>query len=256
MAGWRAETSCAPRESWLIRLESERQIALTALLSERDTALRARRLARAEQSIVVRTEVNRRRLQLLDFARERCGSVRATLRSALATTRRRDLVAFTRWAVATLADLGDEVVCEADRHLGATGPGATGLGVADAGTPNTARGRRWACRRSTPDRHRRARHREVVLAVLLGGASASGWPSPSGECWWVWPRLVDGMRVCLHRDGIDAGHMDGSRQAVGHRARGRGSVGRRTDRPRAGEPGGLGRQADAGGRCEVECRGS
>ena len=162
-------------ESWLMRLESERQVAVTALLSERDTALRARRLARAEQSIVVRTEVNRRRLQLLDFARERCGSVRATLRSALATTRRRDLVAFTRWAVATLADLGDEVVCEADRHLGATGPGATGLGVADAGTPNT----RTRSSVGVPPVDAgppppRPPRQEVVLAVLLGGGFGVG----------------------------------------------------------------------------------
>lgn len=167
-------------ESWLMRLERERQVAMTALVSERDTALRARRLVRAEQSIVVRTEVNRSRLHLLDFVRQRCSSVRSTLRSTLAATRRRDLVAFTRWAVATLADLGDEVGREADRHLGVsglgvTGPGVTGLGVTGVETTNplaqSSMGVLPVADVPPPPRPSR---QEVMLAVLLGGGFGVG----------------------------------------------------------------------------------
>lgn len=162
-------------ESWLVRLERERRVAVTALTSERDTALRARRLARSEQSIAMRTEVNRRRLHLLDFARERCGSVRATLRSTLAATRRRDLVAFTRWAVTTLADLGDEVAREADRHLGGTGLGVTGPGVIGVGTTNPlARSSIGVLPVDAGPPPPRPSRQEVMLAVLLGGGFGVG----------------------------------------------------------------------------------
>ena len=171
-------------ESWLTRLERERRVAVTALVSERHSAMRARRLARSEQSIAVRTEVGRSRLHLLDFARERCASVRATLRNRLAATRRRDLVAFTSLAVATLADLGDEVVREADRHLrlnglgteglaanglgaddlGADGLGADGLGADGLGADGLGAG-------PPPPRPSR---QEVVLAVLFGAGFGVG----------------------------------------------------------------------------------
>lgn len=152
-------------QSRFMRLERERVGALNALVAERDAVVRARRLARSGQSIALRTEVQHSRVQLLDFARERCASTRATLRNALSVTPRSDLAAFPSRAVAMLADLGGEVVREADRRLG------TEREDANSGTSRAPIGEAIFDTCPTPPPPSR---QEVRLATLVGVGFAVG----------------------------------------------------------------------------------
>lgn len=157
-------------QSWLMRLERERADALNALGAERDAVVRARRLARSEQSIALRTEVQQSRVHLLDFARGGCVSTRATLRNTLVATPRCDLAAFPHWAAAMLADLAVDVVREADRRVGINGPGLNGLGT-DSGVPRSPIGEVTFDTCPTPPRPSR---QEAWLATLIGAGFGIG----------------------------------------------------------------------------------
>jgi len=157
-------------QSRLMWLERERVGALNALGAERDSVVRARRLARSGQSIALRMEVQQSRVQLLDFVREGCVSTRATLLNTLSATSRSELAAFPSRAVAMLADLAGEVVREADRRLGTERLGAQRVAAND-GTPRAPIGEviRDTC--PTPPRPSR---QEARLATLVGAGFGIG----------------------------------------------------------------------------------
>lgn len=147
-------------QSRLMGLERERTDALQALGAERDAALLARRLARSEQSVALRTAVQQGRVHLLEFVRAGCASTRAALRDALVATSRRDLAVFPERAVAILAGLADDVVREADRRLGMS-----------SGVPRSPIGEVTDDCYSAPARPSR---QEVWLATLFGAGFGGG----------------------------------------------------------------------------------
>ncbi|MGV9803672.1 hypothetical protein ACWDTP_37060 [Mycobacterium sp. NPDC003449] len=112
--------------AWESRLESvldryradgsgaDRKARVDALRERRDEVNRARRLARTERSIALRSQIQQARVQLGYFARNRCNSVRTELQEDVAGIGRRRIAAFETYA----RQRTDEVVGEVDEGVG------------------------------------------------------------------------------------------------------------------------------------------
>ncbi|WP_396917484.1 hypothetical protein [Mycolicibacterium sp.] len=116
--------------AWETRLESvigryeadgsgaDRKARVTALRERRDETTRARRLAKTERSIALRSQLQQARVQLGYFARNRCNSVRTELQEDVAGIGRRRIAAFESYAAQRAADVVDEVDEGVTKHLG------------------------------------------------------------------------------------------------------------------------------------------
>ena len=95
-----------------------REARVAALREERSEALRQRRLAPVERTIALRGRLQEAKVQLTDFARSRCASVRAELGEDAATTRRRRLPQFETYVGTRTQDVVGEVHRDAGTQLG------------------------------------------------------------------------------------------------------------------------------------------
>ncbi len=95
-----------------------REARVAALREERSEALRQRRLAPVERTIALRGRVQEAKVQLTDFARGRCASVRAELGEDAATMRRRRLPQFQTYVGTRIQDVVGEVHRDAGTQLG------------------------------------------------------------------------------------------------------------------------------------------
>ena len=111
--------------TWETRLESvigryeadgsgaDRQARVEALRERRREMARARRLARTQRSIALRSQLQQARVQLGYFARNRCNSVRTELQEDAAGVGRRRIPAFEQYARRRAA----EVVADVDEGV-------------------------------------------------------------------------------------------------------------------------------------------
>ncbi len=94
-----------------------RRARMAALREQRDTALRQRRLLKAERAIALRSRVAKARVQLSYFARNRCSSVRAELHEDVADLTRARLPDFETYARSRISEVIAEVDRGASAHL-------------------------------------------------------------------------------------------------------------------------------------------
>lgn len=116
--------------AWETRLESvigryeadgsgaDRKARVNSLRERREEVSRARRLAKAERSIALRSQLQQARVQLGYFARNRCNSVRTELQEDVADISRRRIAAFESYARHRAAEVVDEVDEGITEHLG------------------------------------------------------------------------------------------------------------------------------------------
>jgi hypothetical protein len=111
---------------------SDRRARVTALHKSRADVLRARRLSKSERTTALHSQVQQARVQLTEFARNRCTSVRAELQDDASNTTRRKLGQFEAYVHRRAGDVVDEVDEGITKHLGDV---ATELGLSAPGTP-------------------------------------------------------------------------------------------------------------------------
>jgi hypothetical protein len=112
-----------------------REARVAELRGERSGAVQRRRLAESERTIALRSQIQQARVQLAQFARNRCTSVRDELQEDAAGMTRRRLPAFEEYVHKRLGDVVDEVNTGITTHLSDM---ATELGLtapADAPPP-------------------------------------------------------------------------------------------------------------------------
>lgn len=118
---------------------------VTLLQQHRDESLRARRLAKSERAIALRSRIAQARVQLTHFARKRCSSVRGELAEDAAGMTRRRLPEFEAYLRGRVAEVVAEVDQGVSEHLtdlthelsltGEPAPEATALPVVEVTEP-------------------------------------------------------------------------------------------------------------------------
>lgn len=143
----------------------DRQARVETLRAQRDEVVRARRLARSEHTIALRSQLQQARLQLGYFARNRCTSVRAELAEDASQTGRRGLGDFQSY----VRRRADDVVAEVDEGITAhLRDMADGLNLPAPPLPNPP---------STPDIAApplKSRRLETQLMTILGAGFGLG----------------------------------------------------------------------------------
>ena len=97
---------------------ADRAARVTALHKNRDDILRGRRLSKSERTIALRSQIQQARVQLTDFARNRCTSVRAELQEDASNMSRRRLGQFEPYVRTRAGEVVDEVDEGITKHLG------------------------------------------------------------------------------------------------------------------------------------------
>ncbi|BBY80928.1 hypothetical protein H7I53_05210 [Mycolicibacterium pulveris] len=163
--------------AWEARLQAEidryradgdgldRQAHVEALRTQRDEVVRARRLAKSEHTIALRSQLQQARLQLGYFARNRCTSVRAELAEDAAQTGRRRLGEFQSY----VRRRADDVVTEVDEgitaHLGDMAAGLNLPAPPPPGPPSPP---------DLPGAPLKSRRSETQLMTVLGAGFGLG----------------------------------------------------------------------------------
>jgi hypothetical protein len=111
---------------------ADRQARVTALRKNRDDIVRGRRLSKSERTIALRSQIQRARVQLTYFARNRCTSVRAELQEDASNMGRRGLGGFESYVRTRSAQVVDEVDEGITDHLADV---ATELGLSAPAPP-------------------------------------------------------------------------------------------------------------------------
>ncbi|MGV0790846.1 hypothetical protein [Mycolicibacterium sp. XJ1819] len=96
---------------------TDRTARVAALRTKRDAIVRARRLAKTERTIALRSQIQQARVQLAHFARNRCTSVRAELAEDAAQQSRRGLSTFEAAVRTRVGEVVDEVEEGITAHL-------------------------------------------------------------------------------------------------------------------------------------------
>ena len=86
-----------------------RRVRVEALREERSAALRQRRQAKSERTIMLRSQIQQARVQLTYFARNRCSSIRGELQEDTAGLSKRDMAGFEAHARNRAAQVVAEV---------------------------------------------------------------------------------------------------------------------------------------------------
>ncbi|MGV0744096.1 hypothetical protein ABQF30_17040 [Mycolicibacterium sp. XJ870] len=97
---------------------ADRKARVDALRERRSEVNRARRLARTERSIALRSQLQQARVQLGYFARNRCNSVRTELQEDIAGIGRRKIPSFEAYARHRAGEVVEEVDEGVTKHLG------------------------------------------------------------------------------------------------------------------------------------------
>jgi hypothetical protein len=130
--------------AWEVRLQAvierhhadaagaDRQARVATLRTSRDDILRGRRLSESERTTALRSQIQQARLQLTDFARNRCTSVRAELQEDASKMSRRRLGEFEQYVRTRAGEVVDEVDEGITKHLGDV---ATELGLSAPAPP-------------------------------------------------------------------------------------------------------------------------
>src|SRR3984957_16020279 len=109
---------------------ADRQARAATLRKNRDDILGGRRLSTSERTIALRSQIQQARLQLTDFANNRCMSVRTELQEDASNMSRRRLGEFEQYVRTRAGEVVDEVDEGITTHLG----DGFGVGVALAVT--------------------------------------------------------------------------------------------------------------------------
>lgn len=143
----------------------DRRARVEALRTQRDEVVRARRLAKSEHTIALRSQLQQARLQLGYFARNRCTSVRAELAEDAAQTGRRRLGEFESY----VRRRADDVVTEVDEgitaHLGDMAAGLNLPAPPPPGPPSPP---------DLPGAPLKSRRSETQLMTVLGAGFGLG----------------------------------------------------------------------------------
>lgn len=171
----------------------DRQARVETLRAQRDEVVRARRLARSEHTIALRSQLQQARLQLGYFARNRCTSVRAELAEDASQTGRRGLGDFQSY----VRRRADDVVAEVDEGITAhLRDMADGLNLPAPPLPNPP---------STPDIAApplKSRRLETQLMTILGAGFGLGVAL-------MVTRLITGLAPGLTAAGLAVGGAAG-----------------------------------------------
>jgi hypothetical protein len=111
---------------------ADRQARVATLRKNRDDIVRGGRLSKSERTIALRSQIQQARLQLTDFARNRCTSVRAELQEDASNMSRRRLGEFEQYVRTRAGEVVDEVDEGITKHLGDV---ATELGLSAPAPP-------------------------------------------------------------------------------------------------------------------------
>ena len=111
---------------------ADRQARATTLRRNRDDILGGRRLSTSERTMALRSQVQQARLQLTDFANNRCTSVRTELQEDASKMSRRRLGEFEQYVRTRVGEVVDEVDEGITKHLGDV---ATELGLSAPAAP-------------------------------------------------------------------------------------------------------------------------
>ncbi|MGV0714341.1 hypothetical protein ABQE93_02930 [Mycolicibacterium sp. XJ662] len=143
----------------------DRQARVDALRAQRDDVVRARRVAKSEHTIALRSQLQQARLQLTYFARNRCTSVRAELAEDASQTGRRGLGDFESY----VRRRADDVVAEVDEgvtaHLRDMAAGLQLPAPPLPGSPSTP---------ALPGPPLKSRRLETQLMMILGAGFGLG----------------------------------------------------------------------------------
>jgi hypothetical protein len=130
--------------AWEVRLQTvikrhdadaagaDRQARVATLRKSRDDILRGRGLSESERTIALGSQIQQARLQLTDFARNRCTSVSAELQEDASNMSRRRLGEFEQYVRTRAGEVVDEVDEGITKHLGDV---ATELGLSAPAPP-------------------------------------------------------------------------------------------------------------------------
>jgi hypothetical protein len=88
---------------------TDRKARVTALWADREDAMRARRLAKVERAVALRSQIQQSRVKLGHFARNRCTSLRAELQEDVSRLSRRRLGRFEAYTRSRACEVVDEV---------------------------------------------------------------------------------------------------------------------------------------------------
>ena len=111
---------------------ADRQAQAATLRKNRDDILGGRRQSTSERTAALRGQIEQARLQLTDFANNRCTSVRAELQEDASNMSRRRLGEFEQYVRKRAGDVVDEVDEGITKHLGDV---ATELGLSAPAAP-------------------------------------------------------------------------------------------------------------------------
>ncbi len=111
---------------------ADRQARAATLRKNRDDILGGRRQSTSERTAALRGQIQQARLQLTDFANNRCTSVRAELQEDASNMSRRRLGEFEQYVRKRAGDVVDEVDEGITKHLGDV---ATELGLSAPAAP-------------------------------------------------------------------------------------------------------------------------
>jgi hypothetical protein len=156
------------------------------LREERSAALRQRRQSKTERTITLRGEIQRARVQLSYFARNRCSSVRTELQEDAAGLSRRKMAGFEEYARGRADEVVAEVSEETTTHLADV---AQGLGV-PAALPDFQNAEEKLPTVDVPPLPLKSRRQETRLLMLLGAGFGLGVALTLG-------RLVSGLAARL-----------------------------------------------------------
>src|SRR6202022_1839646 len=177
----------------------------TALHKNRDDILRGRRLSKSECTIALRSQIQRARVQLTDFASNRCTSVRAELQEDASNMSRRRLGQFEPYVRTRAGEVVDEVDEGITKHLGDV---ASELGLSAPAPPPPLP------RPEVTQPPLKSRRLQTLLTMILGAVFGFGVVLAV-------TRLFAGLTPGLTVVGLAAGGLGGLLPAgVGARIRG------------------------------------